>query len=604
MSEVPEYSYLYFQRDRLEIIEFSGISESFKQFLTKYLVPRMGHPYDDDKEFLFHLQNAQTEPTLSDQVFHLLDAIKPHILEDNLSAYDDCIDGLAKVEWTDSALEFFEYLLSKRNYPIENWLAFFSEYGKAWTREDFNKLYNGEKLEKKSPSKRPVQLIVEGLLRHIGSVQSITSPLSPIFWFQNRICAQLTTSEDRSNRRASLTSFLSEIAEVVCTEMLVQGQLAEAKNFLLWIIRNEKDRFVSNWCELHEAIANVPVPAPYFSSDVEESTAVPVYLNAIHHDCWEMPDGSIKQLSWEDKEPIISKLESIATKCSQDKIRLPHKQMVELLWMPNWEGWQHIFYSPGSYQEALSLKLFSLLRSRLKNDPASVDISDYKQALNILIQAKEHNKLLRQLLITLRQASEPCSDESLEFKPKPSYKPQPLAEINPYYSISCLLHLLLTIRDQNRSICIGLADYCLSRVKFKQDMNKQFDSKDEFYSCDYCVEPNPIWRNAYVKALGELGYDLKGNVHKTLDFIKKHDPSEEVRVSAKSSYKSIHREKNKNLEDFKSFMAAFFWLRWAQREALAAPVNSGAAMLTRRAELRLTPEHLPDLLYQGLCWHL
>lgn len=601
MPQNPSWSRSY---PIAEIVELSGVTGALKDFAINHLIYVDELLSVEEKLFLVTLQESQSKPTLTDQIFYIFEKSGIDVISNG--HLQQCIKTLAQDEWPDQALEFFDYLVTHASFPLEKWPLCFVDYGVWHSLQDIKKWIAGHPLPARGSSKTSEQHILEGVFRHFQENPLSTSPFSIKFWFHDDICNQLTSDDKAKDDTAKIKTFLSNLAEGFCKEMLDRELLDQAKEFLIWLKRNKKANVFDTecWRDMLDSIANVPVPAPLTAFSLNDPEAIPIYINALTHSSWQNNGGPIEYPTLDEKEIIINKLEDIATKCAQDKIRLPHKQMTALLHMPYWEAEQDIYYKPNSHQVPLALKLFSLMRSRLQNEPTMFEINDYRQALNILITAKEHNKLLKQLLITLRQSPEPCSDDSLEFKPKEKMLVQPFDGMSPYLCVSCLIHLLLTIYDQKRSLCLELSQYCLSRIKFKKGMHQQFDKTEGFYDEQLCVEPNPIWRSAYVKALGEVGYDLNGKVNSTLDFIKKHDPSEMVRADAKSSYKVIHRETNKKLDDHKGFMAAFFWLRWAQRAALSAIVNPGSAMLTRRGELRRDQQHSADLLYWHFCWHI
>ena len=87
--------------------------------------------------------------------------------------------------------------------------------------------------------------------------------------------------------------------------------------------------------------------------------------------------------------------------------------------------------------------------------------------------------------------------------------------------------------------------------------------------------------------LNEIGVDLGGKVHRTLDFVRKSDPDEEVRKVATEAYKAVRRQHHKNeVDPVKGLLIAFWWLRLAQRKVLGQEVIPANATKTRRNELR------------------
>lgn len=132
-----------------------------------------------------------------------------------------------------------------------------------------------------------------------------------------------------------------------------------------------------------------------------------------------------------------------------------------------------------------------------------------------------------------------------------------------------------------------LAEFCLERLKLRK--GERIDVEYSQYRNDQALEPSPIWRQGYLKALIELGFDLGGKVHKQVNFIKISDPDENVREIAKECYKSIRRKSNKEREDQdfrRALLAAEWWLLLCQRQELGLDVNHEAALRTRRRKLR------------------
>ncbi|MDO3380483.1 hypothetical protein [Geoalkalibacter halelectricus] len=129
------------------------------------------------------------------------------------------------------------------------------------------------------------------------------------------------------------------------------------------------------------------------------------------------------------------------------------------------------------------------------------------------------------------------------------------------------------------------SDYCISRLRLRKGEKAEGDS----YMADQVVEKSSLWRQAYLKALAEVGVDQQGQVHKTVYFTRNYDPDEAVRSVAKECYKAVRREKNKSqaaADIRRGLAAAYWWLLLAQRQELGLPINYEEARLTRRRLLR------------------
>ena len=130
-----------------------------------------------------------------------------------------------------------------------------------------------------------------------------------------------------------------------------------------------------------------------------------------------------------------------------------------------------------------------------------------------------------------------------------------------------------------------LAEFCLSRLRLR----KGEKSKDGKYESCQVIEQSAIWRQGYLKALTELGFDLGGNVHKTVNFTKKSDPDMAVRDIAGECYKAVRRnsKKSSSIQEIKrGIVAAEWWLLISQRKALGLVINPEDALKTRRNLMR------------------
>ncbi|MFS1421633.1 hypothetical protein [Shewanella sp. 10N.286.48.B5] len=130
-----------------------------------------------------------------------------------------------------------------------------------------------------------------------------------------------------------------------------------------------------------------------------------------------------------------------------------------------------------------------------------------------------------------------------------------------------------------------LVEFFLSRLRLRKGEKANNDQYDNHQ----VTEQSIIWRKGYVNALKELGFDLGGKVHKTINFIKKSDPDEGVRELAGQCYKAVrrHAKSNPSVKDIKrSIVAAEWWLLLCQRQGLKEEVNEQEAIKTRRNLMR------------------
>jgi hypothetical protein len=112
----------------------------------------------------------------------------------------------------------------------------------------------------------------------------------------------------------------------------------------------------------------------------------------------------------------------------------------------------------------------------------------------------------------------------------------------------------------------------------------------EGFSFDY-PEPSPIWRYAYVRALGDLAVDGGRNgrlIHNTLHKASGGDPSPEVRNWAKQIGSRLRNIRGGMEEGFhvRRLFYAFWWIRRAHLLSLQSPIDEKEALKTRNTEYR------------------
>ena len=134
------------------------------------------------------------------------------------------------------------------------------------------------------------------------------------------------------------------------------------------------------------------------------------------------------------------------------------------------------------------------------------------------------------------------------------------------------------------------AKFCLSRLRTKTK------GKDSGYTDQDFVEPRRVWRGCYIQALAALRVNPGGRAHRTLFWLLKNDPDEEIKKYARRAHKQVrHLDRRKsNLDDGASprrpLFEAFWWLRQAHLMTLDVEIDRSGAMRTRRRELHRTRE--------------
>lgn len=229
-------------------------------------------------------------------------------------------------------------------------------------------------------------------------------------------------------------------------------------------------------------------------------------------------------------------------------------------------------------------KSLGLLRKRLASVEDEFHLREYREVVDFL---KRHDpkKLLRLLLLAFRSSPTSSCGPDLARPVQGNFNdPYEDAFTPPESLIGLILDILTSTEPQHMDLMTAFAEFSVSRLRLHKGQNVS----NENFTAEQCVEPSSIWRQAYLKALIEMGLDLGGKVHKTLFFIRKHDPDADVRAVASEAYKAVRRSDTKfdDSSGVRACLAAMWWLRLAQRQSLKQEVDADAARRTRRRELR------------------
>lgn len=247
-------------------------------------------------------------------------------------------------------------------------------------------------------------------------------------------------------------------------------------------------------------------------------------------------------------------------------------------------------------------KSIGIIRGEIVKEENKEHLETYHQKLDRLLSFLDRSapdKALRHRLLLMRSSIEPFSDESLS---KFDYSFKRGRHYKWYDSLKQLAadHCTKKI-NENRSLTIAkheqvqkdfylqfsqqLAEFFLSRLRLRRGEKVKGDK----YETSQVTEQSSVWRQGYLKALSELGLDLNGQVHKTVNFTKKSDPNEDVRAIASECYKAVrrHAKKDSSVQDIKrSIIAAEWWLLMCQRTELGHEIDSEKAVRTRRNLMR------------------
>ncbi|WP_134051639.1 hypothetical protein [Rheinheimera aquimaris] len=211
------------------------------------------------------------------------------------------------------------------------------------------------------------------------------------------------------------------------------------------------------------------------------------------------------------------------------------------------------------------------------------------------LDSKSWEKSLKHRLIMLRSSKIPFADESLnyrrELKEAEWYLPLRELSKHQYAKVTGPFNHHSETEQSLEAFCtkfaIKVAEFCLSRLRLRKGERV----KDGMYDPEQSIEPSSIWRQGYLKALSEIGFDLNGQVHKAIFFVKESDPDANVRAIAKEAYKSVRRQSSPSstiVDLMRGIVAAEWWLLMCQRQELKLEVDHAAALNTRRKLLRNT----------------
>lgn len=589
-----------------EPIDISEINGDFRDFVEQHLFVHFPAYEHEAEEILAALLKAKSAPAVSAnealtlQVITFLKKLKVPLHDERVSL---SLKYLGAIYWPNCALEYFAFLVAHGNYPTNYWQQIFNDYENALAQIWLDKATH---LDGHQP--KPIEEhLTEGLVRNLSTNPLKESPLSIYFWFNPELWKKHNEDENtawwESDSYPENKELFSKILHQWASENLKRNNEDAIYTFLDWAEHHciTLEIKASELDLIDEKLRGRPVSAPTYPIALKD---VPALIRALQREQWSIAGEKPFSPTEEDEDYLHAQLIHIAELCANDclKAKLPNSTIRDLL--PLFRSLRRDAYE--KQQNALSIKFLALMRNQIEHEPQGFNVYDYKYALNSLVNYNKEDQALRQLLITMRKCSNPCSNESLNFRPPHQYKsyasPANFDGLSPEYCVSCLIDILIDswqVRQRLRELCLSLADFFISRLKFKQKKGRtrSHAKLQGYYNANNCLETDPKWRRAYAEALGELGYADDGKVLHVLDFVRKHDPDEDVRDAAQSTYRTIHREQTKDLDDFKSLRAAFWALRKAQREALHLPVKLAEAKLLKRQELRSETQTRSDIIY-------
>jgi hypothetical protein len=241
------------------------------------------------------------------------------------------------------------------------------------------------------------------------------------------------------------------------------------------------------------------------------------------------------------------------------------------------------------------------MRSELKDNPDDCDFDHYTWAVSILKSFTSPWQAVRSLLLVLAEMNTPSVLSDLRYWNAPAPEPCPPERFSlvPTWIATSLYSEALkneiavdtTLMGFRREFC----KYCLSRLRTRKSETRPSSRMSNLKNEDF-VEPRPLWRFGYVKAMQELGVDTANKAYKTLRWLSQNDPDEDIQRVAKSAYHAIRSNGERDatpkpgVSPRRPLFAAFWWLRQAHLLNLGFSVDPDGANRTRDTEIRRTRE--------------
>lgn len=220
-----------------------------------------------------------------------------------------------------------------------------------------------------------------------------------------------------------------------------------------------------------------------------------------------------------------------------------------------------------------------LMDLRMKAPAASPD-SELPPALHVALSVlcifKDVSAAIRQLLMVYREVPFPCVP--------PSLSTQESVPGKKWTTIPYTISLLIQISPPNErdDIRYRVADFLQDRLKPRREASRDKIPED----CDL-IECDPIVREAYVEALGDLRTDRGGRLHRLLGNVARYDPSDAVKAAARRcaarARKSAKEAPRGSVGRF--ILDAWWWIRRGTTLRFGPDfVDAGLAKVTRALE--------------------
>jgi hypothetical protein len=132
----------------------------------------------------------------------------------------------------------------------------------------------------------------------------------------------------------------------------------------------------------------------------------------------------------------------------------------------------------------------------------------------------------------------------------------------------------------------------VNAVGLREDRQRYNNCGQGFEGFDRSLtEPDPLWRYAYIRALGDLAVDNDGGgrlLHNILDKTAENDPSPQIREWAAKTAERLRNIRGGCEEGFhnRRLIHAFWWMCRAHMQTLHIPVDDPETLRTRNTEYR------------------
>lgn len=211
-----------------------------------------------------------------------------------------------------------------------------------------------------------------------------------------------------------------------------------------------------------------------------------------------------------------------------------------------------------------------------------------QSSVPVLLRLEQGTKAVSALLHTWRIQSRPALVADL-------YTGEARREPVDYWSLPQAIAYILSdlFLSNSRStpasnLRHAFVEYCLGR--FRRSRKRRGENSTEVlhgWDPDR-IEPSPMWRTAYVRALAELEGNPKGQVYRTLEAMANQDTSDCVRDEARTALDRIAQIEG-NYSDIsprRAMMHAWFELRKAHMKEVGAVIDEVGALMVREQEIR------------------